>query len=394
MPNIAGSGFWTEAWLDGLADVQLKGLTEAVGVSNFSAKRTREAAAQLRRRGVQLSSNQIQYSLLYRTAETNGMLEACLENGVTPVAYSPLAQGLLTGKYRVGKAKPDGLRQFTFSDDKLRRAEPLLALMDEIGKGRGVRGHRCCGRGCLPLCSPFKAPPAAQLLLCKTMTSPALLPNLAPLCCAEQDAVPGGDQLDDVQGRRAHSRREERAPGAGGGWGARLALDPRGGRRSGQGEQGAHPVVRAAVREVVRISPRCCCRRRTEIASTTGMIEGGGGQPAAPPPPSLSLLGRGCKASKQQRVVVAAAVTIYYQHRSCYAAGAGCHRVRRDDELLLGRRTSATALLTSSPASSGRQHVPPSPSGYVSARQSDVPHPKGLHQLLRALRGTASAISL
>lgn len=140
-------GFWTEAWLDGLADVQLKGLTEAVGVSNFNAKRVRESAAQLRRRGVALSSNQIQYSLVYRTAETNGMLEACLENGVTPVAYSPLAQGLLTGKYRVGKPKPDGPRAFTFTDDKLRRAEPLLALMDEIGKGRGVRCRRragCC----------------------------------------------------------------------------------------------------------------------------------------------------------------------------------------------------------------------------------------------------------
>lgn len=139
-PREPSSGFWTEAWLDGIADVQLKGLTEAVGVSNFSAKRTREAVAQLRRRGVALSSNQIQYSLLYRTAENNGMLEACLENGVTPVAYSPLAQGLLTGKYRVGSARPGGPRNFTFTDDKLRRAEPLLALMDEIGKGRGVRG--------------------------------------------------------------------------------------------------------------------------------------------------------------------------------------------------------------------------------------------------------------
>lgn len=130
-------GFFTETWLEGLADVQNKGLTEAVGVSNFSAKRTREAAAQLRKRGVALSSNQVQYSLLYRTAETNGMLEACLENGVTPVAYSPLAQGMLTGKYKVGDDKPAGPRSFTFTDDKLRRAQPLLGLMNEIGQARG-----------------------------------------------------------------------------------------------------------------------------------------------------------------------------------------------------------------------------------------------------------------
>ncbi len=42
-------------------------------------------------------ARQVQYSLLYRTPETNGMMEACRENGVTLVAYSPLSQGLLTG---------------------------------------------------------------------------------------------------------------------------------------------------------------------------------------------------------------------------------------------------------------------------------------------------------
>jgi len=42
-------------------------------------------------------SLQVQYSLLYRAPETNGVLEACRENGTTLVAYSPLAQGLLTG---------------------------------------------------------------------------------------------------------------------------------------------------------------------------------------------------------------------------------------------------------------------------------------------------------
>jgi aryl-alcohol dehydrogenase-like predicted oxidoreductase len=41
---------------------------------------------------------QVQYSLLYRRPETNGVFEACKENGVTLVAYSPLCQGLLTGQ--------------------------------------------------------------------------------------------------------------------------------------------------------------------------------------------------------------------------------------------------------------------------------------------------------
>lgn len=45
---------------------------------------------------------QVQYSLLYRRPETNGVLEACRENDVTLVAYSPLCQGLLTGGWLGG----------------------------------------------------------------------------------------------------------------------------------------------------------------------------------------------------------------------------------------------------------------------------------------------------
>ncbi len=47
--------------------------------------------------GVVLASNQVQYSLLYRAPERNGVLKACQELGVTLIAYSPLCQGLLTG---------------------------------------------------------------------------------------------------------------------------------------------------------------------------------------------------------------------------------------------------------------------------------------------------------
>lgn len=50
-------------------------------------------------RGTCLASNQVQYSLIYRAPEKNGVLEACREHGTTLVAYSPLCQGLLTGKY-------------------------------------------------------------------------------------------------------------------------------------------------------------------------------------------------------------------------------------------------------------------------------------------------------
>ena len=49
-------------------------------------------------RGTSLASNQVQYSLLYRAPETNGVKQACEEGGTSLIAYSPLAQGLLTGR--------------------------------------------------------------------------------------------------------------------------------------------------------------------------------------------------------------------------------------------------------------------------------------------------------
>ena len=48
-------------------------------------------------KGVPLASNQVQYSLLYRAPERNGVVDALREAGATLIAYSPLAQGLLTG---------------------------------------------------------------------------------------------------------------------------------------------------------------------------------------------------------------------------------------------------------------------------------------------------------
>ena len=58
--------------------------------------------------GVPLASNQIQYSLLYRVPETNGVIEAVNEAGATVIAYSPLAQGLLTGAFWCGPCGQTG----------------------------------------------------------------------------------------------------------------------------------------------------------------------------------------------------------------------------------------------------------------------------------------------
>jgi len=78
-----------------------------VGVSNFSAERMRRADSRLRRYGLRLVSNQVRYSLLHRNIESNGLLETAKELGISIIAYSPLAQGVLSGKYHDLK---DGVR--------------------------------------------------------------------------------------------------------------------------------------------------------------------------------------------------------------------------------------------------------------------------------------------
>jgi len=117
-----------------MADAVEAGKVKAVGVSNYSAEQMRIAHAALARRGIPLASNQVEYSLLHRQPEVNGVLEACRELGITLIAYQPLASGALTGKYAAG-ARPTGLRRFTvyFSKKGLEAVVPVVALLREIG---------------------------------------------------------------------------------------------------------------------------------------------------------------------------------------------------------------------------------------------------------------------
>lgn len=87
-----------DALMDAMAREVERGRVGAIGVSNFSATELREAHAALERRGVPLVSNQVRYSYLHRAPESDGVLDACRELGVTLLAYSPLDQGLLSGK--------------------------------------------------------------------------------------------------------------------------------------------------------------------------------------------------------------------------------------------------------------------------------------------------------
>jgi aryl-alcohol dehydrogenase-like predicted oxidoreductase len=122
--------------MDALAETVKAGKVRRVGVSNYGADQMRRAHDRLASHGVSLASNQVRYSLLNRAPETNGVLEACRDLGVTLIAYSPIAQGLLTGKYGPGSNRPSGLVRrvgSAFGEQNLKKVEPVVNILREIG---------------------------------------------------------------------------------------------------------------------------------------------------------------------------------------------------------------------------------------------------------------------
>ena len=120
-------------WVRALGEMVQEGPTKAAGVSNFNAEQMRRAHAILAAQGIPLASNQVHYSLLHRAPETNGVLAACKELGITLIAYSPLEMGLLTGKYSP-ENPPRGIRSRRYTKAYLARIQPLIGLMREIGR--------------------------------------------------------------------------------------------------------------------------------------------------------------------------------------------------------------------------------------------------------------------
>jgi aryl-alcohol dehydrogenase-like predicted oxidoreductase len=112
------------------------GRIRAVGVSNFSASQMERASEALRAEGLVLASNQVQISLLDRRIERNGVLDAARRLGVTLIAYSPLAQGLLSGRFhedaaavhRLPRARRLGFRPAGrgYRRENLARTRPLI----------------------------------------------------------------------------------------------------------------------------------------------------------------------------------------------------------------------------------------------------------------------------
>ena len=128
--------FRIESLMDALAEAVKEGKVRHVGVSNYNVDQMQRAHDRLASHGIKLASNQVEYSLFQRAPETNGVLQACRDLDITLIPYSPIAQGLLTGKYSPGD-KPSGLvRRFgkSFGERNLKKIEPVVNILREIGE--------------------------------------------------------------------------------------------------------------------------------------------------------------------------------------------------------------------------------------------------------------------
>jgi pyridoxine 4-dehydrogenase len=148
---------WQEGpLLDGLADLYEQGLVKGVGLSNYGPLRLKRVHKKFTDRGVPIATLQVQYSLLSAYPVTQlEIKDVCDELGIKLIAYSPLALGLLTGKYSEKGPFPKGIRGLLFRQ-LLPRIQPLLTCLREVARSRNktlsqVAINWCICKGTIPI---------------------------------------------------------------------------------------------------------------------------------------------------------------------------------------------------------------------------------------------------
>ncbi len=158
-----------EKWMNRMLELREEGLIDAIGVSNYDLPQTIAANETLKKHGLRLAANQVEYHLLDRHIESCGLMEYCREEGIKVIAYSPLALGVLTGKY-TAQNPPGGTRGARFSRRYLDTLQPLLKTMARIGNENGgkttaqVALNWVIQKGALPIPGAKNAHQAAQNL--------------------------------------------------------------------------------------------------------------------------------------------------------------------------------------------------------------------------------------
>ncbi|MFL6044524.1 MAG: aldo/keto reductase family protein [Propionibacteriaceae bacterium] len=129
--------------IQAFADLVRMGKALYIGVSEWTAQQIQDGHDLAEQLGIHLISNQPQYSLLWRVIESD-VVPVCVSIGISQIVFSPLAQGVLTGKYRPGEQPPAGSRATDekggadmikrwMSDDVLERVQELVPIAKEAG---------------------------------------------------------------------------------------------------------------------------------------------------------------------------------------------------------------------------------------------------------------------
>ena len=132
-----------EETMQAFADIVRQGKALYIGVSEWTADQIHAGQALARELGFRLISNQPQYSMLWRVIEPE-VIPASREEGLSQIVFSPVGQGVLTGKYRPSTTPPPGSRatdekggatfiQRFLRDDVLERVQQLQPVADELG---------------------------------------------------------------------------------------------------------------------------------------------------------------------------------------------------------------------------------------------------------------------
>ncbi|WP_379133616.1 aldo/keto reductase [Paenibacillus sp. sgz500958] len=126
-----------------MAGLVKAGKIRYVGVSNYNAKQMVEAHKLLKQYGLDLVSNQVKYNLLHRNIDQNGTMDAAKELGISIIAYSPLQQGILTGRFHKDPAQISAVSrirkmQSGLDEKSMAKSRGLIELLSQLGDKYGA----------------------------------------------------------------------------------------------------------------------------------------------------------------------------------------------------------------------------------------------------------------
>jgi pyridoxine 4-dehydrogenase len=124
-----------EQVIETLAGLIKEGKFDYIGLSEVSAATIRRAA-----KIHPITTVEVEFSLFSTEIKTNGVLEACIENGIKIVAYSPLGRGILSGKWEKPEDVPEALKKSfpRYSDENFQENKKFVELVKQIGAKKGA----------------------------------------------------------------------------------------------------------------------------------------------------------------------------------------------------------------------------------------------------------------